>query len=258
VARCSAPRFPPLGRWEAVPATWTRDRLREAFAHWGLPRQIRVDNGTPWGSTGGLPTDLALWLIALGVTMIWNDPRCPQQNGVIERSQGTGKRWAEPSSCRDRNELQSRVDEMDRIQRERYPALGGRTRLEVSPGLTHSGRTYQPGDEASLMHLDRVFQHLSGYVGVRRADAGGTISLYNRSRYISRMLAGRDVYVSFDRTERRWVFADEKGVEYRRQDADEFTPERIMNLDVSRHRDRPDKRKRHNTPPEFPAQRSVG
>ena len=148
--------------------------------------------------------------------------------------------------------------EMDRIQRERYPALGGRTRLEVYPGLTHSGRAYRTEDEASLVQSGRVFQHLSGYVEVRRADAGGTISLYNRSRYISRTLAGRDVYVSFDPTERRWVFADEKGVEYRRQDADEFTPERIMNLDVSRHRDRPDKRKRQNTPPEFPAQRSVG
>jgi hypothetical protein len=36
--------------------------LRDAFARWGLPAQLRVDNGTPWGATGGLPPALVLWL----------------------------------------------------------------------------------------------------------------------------------------------------------------------------------------------------
>src|SRR5271157_1101411 len=31
-----------------------------------MPARIRVDNGTPWGSAGDLPTDLALWLFGLG------------------------------------------------------------------------------------------------------------------------------------------------------------------------------------------------
>jgi hypothetical protein len=41
--------------------------LRRAFADWGRPERFRVDNGVPWGSWGDLPTDLALWLIGLGV-----------------------------------------------------------------------------------------------------------------------------------------------------------------------------------------------
>ena len=60
-ARCCRPRFSPLGRWNGVPAAFTQQRLRAAFARRGLPRALRVDDGTPWGSAGDLPTDLALW-----------------------------------------------------------------------------------------------------------------------------------------------------------------------------------------------------
>jgi hypothetical protein len=57
-----------------VPAAATLVQLREAFGHWGIPRCVRVDNGWPWGSTGELPTDLAMWLIGLGVEVICDHP----------------------------------------------------------------------------------------------------------------------------------------------------------------------------------------
>jgi transposase InsO family protein len=223
--------------------------MRRAFARWGLPRRIRVDNGAPWGSAGDLPTDLALWLVGLGVEMIWNPPRCPQANGVVERSQGTGKRWAEPATCADASELQRRIDRLDRIQRERYPSIRGRPRLEAYPDLEHSGCPYDPGLEPTRWELERVLGHLAEYVAVRRADAGGTISLYNRSRYVGRALGGRDVHVSLDPTTAEWVYADRQGVEYRRQPAEELTADRIAALEVSRHRDRPDKARRKGVAP---------
>ena len=55
----------------------------------------------PLGLGRELPTDLALWLIGSGVEIIWNPPRRPQDNGVVEHSQGTGKRWAEPATCKE-------------------------------------------------------------------------------------------------------------------------------------------------------------
>ena len=72
-----------------------------AFGRWGLPGRFRVDNGWPWGALGDFPTELALWLIGLGVGMHWNNARRPQENGVVERSQGTSARWCEPWTCRD-------------------------------------------------------------------------------------------------------------------------------------------------------------
>jgi transposase InsO family protein len=65
----------------------------------GVPQHIRVDNGIPWGQEDGLPFSLALWLIGVGVDMIWNHPRRPQENGVIERFNGVLEQWGEPEQC---------------------------------------------------------------------------------------------------------------------------------------------------------------
>ena len=80
-------------------------QLRRAFSGWGRPGRFRVDNGTPWGSSGDFPTDLALWLIGADIEVIWIPPCRPDKNGVVERSQGVGKRWAEPSACATPTEL---------------------------------------------------------------------------------------------------------------------------------------------------------
>src|SRR4051812_35791675 len=120
-ARCSGPRFSPQGRWNQVAPEGVRGQLRVAFSRWGLPATMRVDNGFPWGSKGDFPTELGLWLIGLGIGMIWNTARRPQENGVVERSQGTGNRWCEPATCPSAAALQARLEEMDRLYREAYP-----------------------------------------------------------------------------------------------------------------------------------------
>ena len=99
-----------------------------------------MDNGVPWGSDDGPPTELACWLIGLGIAMVWNPPRRPQANGVIERSQGVAKNGAEPWTCADAAALQHRLDETDRLQREAYAGPGERPRWQAFPGLAHSGR----------------------------------------------------------------------------------------------------------------------
>src|SRR6266446_5873385 len=116
-------RFSPQGKWLKVAATEVQAELRRAFARWGRPSAIRVDNGGPWGSAGDLPPDLALWLLGLGIDVWWNAPHTPTQNGVVERSQGTGRRWAEPERCATAAELQQRLQEMDAIQREAYTSI---------------------------------------------------------------------------------------------------------------------------------------
>lgn len=108
-----------------------------------MPQRLRIDNGKPWGSWNDLPPALALGLIGLGIQLHWNDPRCPQQNGVVKRAQGTAKRWAEPHACQTAAELQDRLDADDRLQRERYSLAQGRSRWELFPGLAHSGRSYR-------------------------------------------------------------------------------------------------------------------
>src|SRR3954464_10231233 len=98
-ARGFTPRFSPLGAWSNVTSAAVREEIRRAFARRGLPRSLRVDNGTPWGSWGDFPAALSLWVLGLGVAMHWNNPRSPEENGVVERSQGTSNRWCEPRTC---------------------------------------------------------------------------------------------------------------------------------------------------------------
>jgi hypothetical protein len=195
-----------------------------------------VDNGGPWGSSGDLPTDLALWLLGLEVELLFNPPCRPDKNGVVERSQGTGKRWAEPWECATPEELQQHLDEMDVILREQYPSIAGRSRREAFPGLAHSGRRYSPTWERRHWDLEKVLAHLAEYAVVRRVDRSGMVSLYNRTRYVGKVHRGKDLYVMLDPVQREWIFADSEGRQLRSQPAEEISRERIETLTVTHRR----------------------
>jgi hypothetical protein len=199
-----------------------------------MPLVFRVDNGGPWGSDGDLPPDLALWLLGLGIGMHWNDPHSPEQNGVVERSQGTGKRWAEPGQCDSAAELQERLQEMDAIQRDDYPSIEGRSRTTAFPELKHSGRPYSRTWERRHWSQRRVVEYLAGYAVRRRVDKNGDVSLYHRPHYVGCKHRGKDVWVMVDPERVEWVFADEQGRQLRVQPAEELTSQRIRSLTVSR------------------------
>jgi transposase InsO family protein len=213
-----------------VGAVATQAELRRAFARWGLPERIRVDNGAPWGSDDGLPTEFACWLVGLGVPVVTNPPYRAQANGVVERFQGVGQQWAEPQTCRTADELQCRLDEMDRREREAYPRADGKSRLAAFPTLAHSGRLYALSDEEVLWELERVTEELSRYVIRRKVDPQGKIRVYNTPRSVGRDRIGQWVWVSLDAEERRWVIADERGLEIRRVEAPEVSREAVMGV----------------------------
>jgi len=222
--------FTALGPWVI------QDKLRAVFARWGRPGAFRVDNGAPWGSRGDLPTDLALWLIGLEMDMIWNPPRQPQCNGVVERSQGVGTSWTEPHTCRSVRELQGRLRKMDRIQREQYPHVGEKSRMAAYPTLKHAARSYSIAWERKHWNFSRVAEHLAGYGITRRVDRCGKVSIYERPYYVGVQHTGRRVYVCFDPEELQWIFSLEDGTEIRSRPAVEITRARIRRLDVTNRR----------------------
>jgi hypothetical protein len=221
------------GRWEHVDRHQIQEALRQAFGRWGLPEWFRVDNGYPWGSTGDFPPEMALWLIGLGIEVVWIPPGCPQQNGVVERAQGTGQNWAEPHTCRQVAELQQRCDALDRLQRERYPYRGDRSRWQVYPELRHSGRPYRRRAERSLWDVTRAWAAVAQRVAKRQVDCTGSVSLYHRTRYVGKAYSGQVVYVSLDPSGPTWVFANAAGQELRTHAAAELTAERICSLSVA-------------------------
>ena len=210
--------------------------FRRVFARWGRPDRVRVDNGYPWGSPRDLPTELALWLIGLGVEPIWNPPAQPTSNPKVERCHGLAQQWGEPQTCTSLSQWARVLAQVCRIQREEYPALRGRTRLEAFPHLATPRREYRVGREGALWDLARVDSFLARGNWHRRADRNGVISLYSYNRAVGRGFANQDLGVQFDRLSRCWLVSDPRGSVIKQLPAPELTRERIMSLTVSRRR----------------------
>jgi hypothetical protein len=210
-----------------------QEALRELFERWGLPERVRVDNGWPWGSSSGLPPFLALWLVGLGVGVIHNPARSPQDNGKVERFHGLIEPWAEPESCPNFATWQERLSWLSKVQRERYPAVGSLSRLEAFPSLLTIARPYASQQEVGRWSLELVKTYLAQGRWRRRVDKVGRIKVYNRVYGVGRPYKGQDVFVSFDSLAAAWVIRDKAGREITRQVAREITVESIVNLEVS-------------------------
>ena len=64
----------------------TQQALIQTFRRYGLPARISCDNGAPWGSAcRGHYTQLAIWLMRLGIVVSYARPHHPQTNGKDER-----------------------------------------------------------------------------------------------------------------------------------------------------------------------------
>lgn len=60
--------------------------LETTFRRYGLPDAMFVDNGSPWGDTSGRHwTRLRVWLLKLGIELIYSRPYHPQSRGKNER-----------------------------------------------------------------------------------------------------------------------------------------------------------------------------
>ncbi len=70
----------------------TKAVFENAFQEYGLPKALRIDNGTPFAGRclGGL-SRLSIWWIKLGIIPERIDKGCPQQNGRHERMHRTLK-----------------------------------------------------------------------------------------------------------------------------------------------------------------------
>jgi transposase InsO family protein len=65
-----------------------RPQLQAAFERYGLPERINTDNGSPWGTPmlpGQSLSQLAIWLVRLGIRISFSRPGHPQTNGKEER-----------------------------------------------------------------------------------------------------------------------------------------------------------------------------
>jgi hypothetical protein len=171
---------------------------------------MRVDNGAPFGDpTLSTTPVLSLWLIAVDVDMIWNHPRHPEQNGRVEKMQDTTARWAEVTTAKDLHDLEEKLFQALRLQRECYPVtrLKGKTRMEHFADLKTSRRPYVASD----FEVSRVYAFLSKKLYTRKVSFSGTIVHYRQIYHLNWSLRHQWVQLRLKEDGSSWqVFANYK------------------------------------------------
>lgn len=151
------------------------------FEQYGLPREIHVDNGSPFGSTrarAGL-TKLSAWWTALGIRVVFSRPGCPQDNGGHERMHGDlaleVERDAAVSNRAQQRACDRWVQEFNHVRP--HEALGMKTPASVYKRSPRPFRGVRPA------------RYRVGFA-VRRADSSGHVRVDERALFAGSGFAG--------------------------------------------------------------------
>jgi transposase InsO family protein len=170
--------------------------LVTAFRRYGLPFRIAVDNGSPWGGSGGGNfTVLTVWLIESGVAVSHSRPYHPQTLGKDERFHRSLKAEAlQGPPFADLAQAQAAFDNWRQVYNAERPhdALGGAVPLDryrISP------RQYREMVEPFDYAPDDL---------IRRVQQTGVVSVLGRAIKLGKAFARK--VVAFRPTETDGVF----------------------------------------------------
>jgi len=159
-----------------------RGRLTAIFERYGLPQQMLMDNGSPWGDAGDQPwTAFGVWLVRLGIGVSHGRPWHPQTQGKEERFHRTlkaevlaGKSFADLAQC------QRAFDTWRHIYNHERP--------HEALGMGVPADRYRPSPRAFPTTLPPI-EYGPGDV-VRRVDVNGFISFKARRWRIGKPFRG--------------------------------------------------------------------
>jgi len=199
---------PRVSQIDLQAAIWS---VNLSFIRYGLPSCIKIDNGYPFVNPNyrDIPTKAKLWWIGLGIEVIQNPPRLPQENGIVECLQGVCHRWVHPKEIESPKQLQEQLDQISDFQRNHYeiPGQAYKTRIELYPDLEQNSRKYNP----CQFNMKLVDQFLASKIWQRKADQNGRLSFFHQKICIGRPFKNLKVYITFDDIDRQWVFRNDKG-----------------------------------------------
>jgi transposase InsO family protein len=163
----------------------TRERLTAVFRRYGLPDIMLMDNGSPWGdSGGGRFTAFTVWLLRLGVRVTHGRPFHPQTQGKDERFHRTlkaevliGRHFADMASC------QQVFDRWRHIYNHHRP--------HQALNLATPAARYRPS-QRSFPEMLPPIEYADGD-SVRKADQGGDISFKNRHFRVGKPFRGQPI-----------------------------------------------------------------
>ena len=159
-------------------------QLQAVFERYGLPVQINVDNGPPWGGAEAVEhglTELTVWMIRLGVRVTHSRPHHPQTNGKIERFHRT---------LNDEVIAGSHYADHDQVQRafDRWRPIYNCVRPHESLGMQTPIERYRPSPFAMPPKLPEI-QYRSDDI-VTKVAAPGYVRFAGRKWRVCRALGG--------------------------------------------------------------------
>lgn len=162
-----------------------QQRLTHIFRHYGLPRVMVMDNGSPWGSDADHPyTPLTVWLMRLGVGVSHGRPYHPQTQGKDERFHRTLKAEV----------LQGRsFQDLARCQRafDQWRAVYNLERPHEALGYAAPASRYQPSPIPFPETLPPI--EYGPEDKVRKVQAGGEIFFQGKTFRVGKAFIGYPV-----------------------------------------------------------------
>jgi hypothetical protein len=179
-----------IGRRRAITYGWAVYALtylgfalaRHAWMIWGLYAFYGLFYALTEDAGKAFPTLFHLWLIGLGVEVIFGDKGEPTDQATVERSHQTITAQAlTGQSLADGPAIQAALDDRLKFLAYRYPtrALDGQPPLVAYPEAVHSGRSYRPEWEADLLDMQRVYRYLAQGRWFRQVTPFGQFYLGN-------------------------------------------------------------------------------
>jgi transposase InsO family protein len=163
----------------------TRGRLISVFRRYGLPDTMLMDNGSPWGdSGGGRYTAFSVWLLRLGVRVTHGRPYHPQTQGKDERFHRTlkaevlnGRHFADLAEC------QGAFDH--------WRPIYNHARPHQALDLATPGERYRPSLRSLPETLPPIEYGLDDIV--RKADKNGDIRFQRRRLRLGKPFRGQPI-----------------------------------------------------------------
>lgn len=161
-----------------------QQQLTQTFYRYGLPDALFVDNGPPWGDgSQSRWTGLRVWLLKLGIDVIYARPMHPQSRGKNERFHRTLK--AEVLAMR-------RFKGFTDVQRafDLWRTVYNLERPHEALGMAVPASRYRPSPRAMPERLEDITYAPGDIVRTVSTQLGASISFKGRSWRVPRAFRG--------------------------------------------------------------------
>lgn len=176
---------------------------RRAFLTYGRPQVLSLDHDSVFydnACASPFPSRFHLWLIGLDVQVEFIAQPPPAAHACIERMHTlmyqqavAGQTFPDAGAC------QQTLDARRDFLNQDYPSrsLGGQPPLVANPTARHSGRGYDPYQEAQLWDSQRVTAYLARHHWFRTVSAQGQFSLGAQTYGLGPEWANQSIEVTF-------------------------------------------------------------